>query len=239
MISLVAAPLQINSDCCQVSCHFDKILFQDLTASQLGIVLPSILNGAVQKRKAEFVAGRYCASVALAQLDSNLDATTKNFAIGVGANREPLWPEGFVGSITHTNGYASSIVARRNKARSLGVDSETWIESGTVGNVARQILTTGENFADHRHLFESPRHYLTMVFSAKESLFKCLFPIVNKYFDFHTAVIAPLPSGSTTDGEFRFELLVDLHTEFPAGYSGHGRYCIQADRVHTMVMLKP
>ncbi|OGT70599.1 MAG: hypothetical protein A3H44_09485 [Gammaproteobacteria bacterium RIFCSPLOWO2_02_FULL_57_10] len=88
-------------------------------------------------------------------------------------------------------------------------------------------------------MFDSPLHYLTLVFSAKESLFKCLFPLVNRFFDFHAAVITPLSSGSTGDGEFRFELLEDLDGEFRTGYRGHGRYAILATHVHTAVILKP
>jgi len=120
----------------------------------------------------------------------------------------------------------------------VGLDSETWIEPGTVESVSRQILTTSEDHADHCQLFESPLHYLTLVFSAKESLFKCLFPLVHKFFDFHAAVIIPQPSGSMAGGEFRFELLEDLNAEFRAGYSGHGSYSIRADFVHTAVILK-
>lgn len=232
MIILATAPLQLNSDCRQISCQFDKNLFQEQTAGELGLTLPTVLNSAVQKRKAEFIAGRYCARLALAQLGGNVDAP-----IGVGASRQPVWPEGFVGSITHTDGYASAMVARCDKVRAVGIDSEMWIEPGSLEDSCRQILTTGEIRPDNLHLFDSPLHYLTLVFSAKESLFKCLFPLVNRFFDFHAAVVIPQPSRSTTDGEFRFELLEDLNSEFRTGYSGHGRYSIGTDCVHTAVIL--
>ena len=96
MIYQLAPPLLLDGDCRQVSCLFDGTLLQPDTADQLGLALPVTLDKAVQKRKAEFLAGRYCARAALAQLDGSLAVN-----IGIGANREPLWPPGFVGSITH------------------------------------------------------------------------------------------------------------------------------------------
>ncbi|MDO8910164.1 MAG: 4'-phosphopantetheinyl transferase superfamily protein [Pseudohongiella sp.] len=242
MISSVAPPLYIGADCRQVSCLFDRGLFQDRTPGELGLALPSTLDGAVQKRKAEFIAGRYCAREALAQLRGSDvtkgDTSCADTTIGIGANRTPLWPAGFVGSITHTHGYASAVVARRSKIRALGLDSETWIGPGSAENVSRQILTRREAYTDNLHLFESPLQYLTVVFSAKESLFKCLFPLVNRFFDFHAAIITPDASGSGANGSFRYELLEDLSAEFCAGFSGYGIYAVDDTYAHTAVMLK-
>ncbi|MGJ8688148.1 MAG: 4'-phosphopantetheinyl transferase family protein [Gammaproteobacteria bacterium] len=233
MINTVTSPLRIAADCYQASCHFNKHLFQETTALQLGIALPSSLERAVQKRKAEFIAGRYCAQAALAQLDNALEAV-----IEIGAHREPLWPQGIVGSITHTEGYASALVAHRTNIRAIGIDSEAWIRPGSLDNDSRHILTSTEGYANHERLFDTPLHYLTLIFSAKESLFKCLFPIVNNFFDFHAAAIRPLPSSSATQGHFSFELLQDLNAEFRAGYSGQGTYVIEAGLVHTAIVLK-
>lgn len=237
MISHIAAPLQLDSDCHQISCHFDTGRFHVQTAAQLGLTLPPSLNGAVQKRKAEFIAGRYCARAALAQLDGCACTANRGLTTGIGANREPLWPHGIVGSITHTHGYASAMVAYRNKVRALGVDSEAWIEPKSADNVSEYILTPRERKSEQMLLLDSQLHYLTLVFSAKESLFKCLFPLVNRFFDFHSAIITPRPS-RRADGEFRFELLKDLNAEFRAGYSGHGNYSMGTTCVHTAVIIK-
>lgn len=239
MIRRTSPTLRIDGHCRQVSCHFDKNRFNEETAGQLGLTLPPGLCGAVPKRKAEFLAGRYCAREALALLEGSPDvANAQAMArIGIGANREPLWPDGFVGSITHTHGYASAVVARRDKVRAVGVDTEKWIEHGTAENIKEQILTNHECHAGQSQLFDSPLQYLTLVFSAKESLFKCLFPLVNRFFDFHAATISPGPLGPGSGGKFRFELLKDLHDEFRTGYSGHGSYCIDASGVHTSIVV--
>jgi enterobactin synthetase component D len=233
MISSAPALLKFDSDCHQVSCYFNKNLFETQTADLLGVTLPSDLNRAVKKRKAEFIAGRYCARQALRRLGGNI-----NTEIGIGENRIPVWPPGYVGSITHTHGYASAVVAHRNKVQGVGLDSETLIEPKSVGSVSRQILTASESYSAQIHRLESPAQHLTLVFSAKESLFKCLFPLVNRFFDFQAATITPEPSLSGTDGKFRFELLEDLSDEFCAGFTGHGIYSINEARVHTAVVLK-
>ncbi len=233
MIHQLAPPLLLDGDCRQVSCLFDGTLLQPDTADQLGLALPVTLDKAVQKRKAEFLAGRYCARAALAQLDGSLAVN-----IGIGANREPLWPPGFVGSITHTHGYASAIVARQAQVRALGLDSESWIDAQKVASVSPQILSPRDNHTGQMHLFDSPSHYLTLVFSAKESLFKCLFPLVNRFFDFQAAIITPLPGDSPSRGRFRFELIKDLSTEFCAGYSGFGNYTLDTRCAHTAIVLR-
>jgi enterobactin synthetase component D len=243
MIRPTAPVLQIDRNCRQASCYFDRSLLRDETASRLGITMPVSLNSAVQKRKAEFIAGRVCAHTALAQLGADFchpdgDATDDHRTIGIGAHRQPLWPPGFVGSITHTENYASALVARSNEVRAIGIDSEQWISPETLESVSQQILADIERPADHLAMFHSPIRYLTLVFSAKESLFKCLFPLTNTYFDFKAAAITPLASGAATGGKFRFELLEDLNTEFQAGYSGFGSYSICSDSVHTAIILK-
>ncbi|MEV4420566.1 hypothetical protein AB0L40_11415 [Patulibacter sp. NPDC049589] len=53
---------------------------------------------AVETRRREFVTGRACAHRALAALGVPV------VPIMSGPNREPLWPEGVVGSITHGSG---------------------------------------------------------------------------------------------------------------------------------------
>jgi len=234
MIRLTANPFQLDPDCSQVSCHFDQELYQEQTPAQLNLNLPHNLNSAVPKRKAEFIAGRYCARQALEKLNANSLGN-----VDIGENRSPIWPLGFVGSITHTHGYASAMVAIQSKVRSVGLDSEQWISEKTASNVTKQILTEDEIFTDYQDLFASHRHYLTLVFSAKESIFKCLYPMVKQFFGFHAAVITPTVFDSEQKtGHFEFELRQDLNTEFAQGYQGCGQFSISEELVHTTVMLK-
>ena len=79
--------------------HFSAELF-----SQYAIDYPAHIQASVTKRQVEFFAGRLCARMIL-------DAYgLERHVVATGKQREPLWPEGFVGSITHSGGYAAAIV---------------------------------------------------------------------------------------------------------------------------------
>src|SRR5277367_3478625 len=88
------------------------------------------LGRAVPKRVAEFTAGRLCARRALAEFG------IVDFPLAVGADRRPIWPEGMLGSITHTRGYCAAVVGARRCVVALGVDSEV------VGDVNEEIWTS-------------------------------------------------------------------------------------------------
>ena len=63
------------------------------------------LGASVDKRKREFAAGRLCARRLLAEFGIT------DFPVRVADDRQPLWPESLVGSITHTTGIAGGHVA--------------------------------------------------------------------------------------------------------------------------------
>ncbi len=65
-----------------------------------------LVEQAVEKRRREFVTARRCAREALGKL---------GFApvpIGAGPRREPVWPVGMAGTITHCDGYRAAAVTR-------------------------------------------------------------------------------------------------------------------------------
>jgi len=80
----------------------------------------SFLARAVPARVLEFTTGRSCARAALARLGC------PPVAIAVGDEREPLWPPGFIGSITHRPGHCAAAVARcePHLIAGLGFDAE-------------------------------------------------------------------------------------------------------------------
>lgn len=229
MLSLTTNPLHLPAGCYQTSCVFDKDAWESAEFSEMGLMLPPRLESAIAKRKTEFLAGRYCAQMALKKMGVDCPAT-----IAIGENRAPCWPRGTVGSITHSKGFASAIVASSDIARSIGIDSEALIAEKTANNVSSHILTDMERYEANAELIQSDRHYLTLIFSAKESIFKCLHPLVQQYFDFRHAVVELDPEHP---GRFRFQLLKDLGGEFCSGYSASGFYALNDDFIHTAVVL--
>jgi len=127
-------------------------------------------------RLREFAAGRSCARRALADLGA------EHAPLLVGAGREPLWPTGFTGSITHTAGYCAAAVCRVGAVVSLGIDAERIV---AVDRSQRQALFCPAEI-DWLESLASPEHaaMACAMFSAKESYFKCTFPLTRRWLEF-------------------------------------------------------
>ena len=74
---------------------------------------------------------------------------------------------------------------------------------------------------------------LTLVFSAKESLFKCLYPRVGRYFDFQEARVVEV---NASPHRFTIELRTPLGGLAVNTRLG-GRFAIVDDLVHTSIVL--
>jgi 4'-phosphopantetheinyl transferase EntD len=129
------------------------------------------------KRLQEFAAGRACARLALAEFG------IQGFALRAAEDRQPLWPTGFVGSITHTTGLCAAAVARRTDVTALGLDSEI------VGAPTLDIWPTICRDEELRWIESLPAAQrpsaVTLLFSAKEAFYKCQYPLVSEWLDFH------------------------------------------------------
>lgn len=75
---------------------FEPAAFSPECFGAQGIILPASLQGAAPKRLGEFLAGRLAAREALRPFG------LAGCSVAIGAAREPLWPEGVEGSISHS-----------------------------------------------------------------------------------------------------------------------------------------
>ena len=129
-----------------------------------------VIPNASAKRLREFVAGRFCAERCLAQ-HRQFEAVVE-----VAEDRSPVWPTGFVGSISHTDEIAWAVVARQGRIRSIGIDCEQLVDEATIDETLEQIVNPDELI----HLQASGltrTEAFTLAFSVKEAIYKCLFPI--------------------------------------------------------------
>jgi enterobactin synthetase component D len=156
----------------------------DLTAG--GIVLPESLASAALKRQVEFAAGRFCARAALRQLGYESRAP-----LAIGQHRAPLWPAGCLGSISHGDGLAIAVVTTTKAWRGLGIDIERILTNEAAEPLLEHLMTAAELSVGNVAGL-SIAHWLSLVFSAKESLFKALYPLVGRYFDFLDAEVCEL-----------------------------------------------
>lgn len=121
----------------------------------------------IERRRQEFAAGRASAHRALRRLGM------PDAPIRVAERREPVWPTGTVGSITHCDGFCAAVVGRSTLIAGLGLDAEP--SRPLDLEIRDTILTAGEQ-ANLAQLPLAPGVWSTMGFVAKEALFKAVYP---------------------------------------------------------------
>ena len=126
---------------------------------------------AVVKRQRTFAAGRACARRALGV----------EVAIGVGTHGAPQWPAGFVGSITHTDDDAAAVASQA--LRAIGIDLESLAHAARVADLIATVATPRDVLPAHADV-------AALVFSAKESIYKCLYPLTGRLLDFSDVDVA-------------------------------------------------
>ena len=198
---------------------YDDVLFNDL-----GIECPPGIRQSVRKRKAEYLAGRYL----VAQL---LTARGWPAAVGTGAHREPLWPGGAVGSITHADSVAVAAVADDPAISLLGIDFESWIDEALTTSLALAVVDQGERARAESGQLSAARAF-TLAFSAKESLFKALYPEVRAYFDFDKAELVSIDWSERT---FLLRIRTTLSKTVAAGCVFRGAFLPWAGGMFTVV----
>ncbi|MFI7426458.1 4'-phosphopantetheinyl transferase [Micromonospora sp. NPDC049836] len=157
----------------------------------------ALVGGAVEKRRREFTTGRHLARRALAELG------VPPVALLAGPRREPRWPDGTVGSITHCAGYRAAVAARAGTLLSTGIDAEPNepLPAGVLDSIALP--------AERSRVAELLRHdpavrWDRLLFSIKESVYKAWYPLTGRWLDFEEADVTVDPAAGT----FRARLLV-------------------------------
>jgi 4'-phosphopantetheinyl transferase EntD len=154
-----------------------------------------LIASAVEGRRREFITARRCARRALAAL--GLPAAP----ILSGPRREPIWPTGVRGSITHCAGYRAAAVARADDCAGLGIDAEP---HGPLPSGVWDSVTVAE---ERTALSALPGtvHWDRLLFSAKESVYKAWFPLTGRWLGFEDACLTFDPAA----GAFRARILID------------------------------
>ncbi|MEU4477544.1 4'-phosphopantetheinyl transferase superfamily protein [Micromonospora sp. NPDC023966] len=185
-----------------------------------------LLARAVEARRREFVTARRCAREALARLGY------APAPIRPGPRREPLWPAGVVGSITHCAGYRAAAVARDTALAGLGIDAEP--HEPLPDGVTKVVTTAGEPESLARLRAAHPAvHWDRLLFSAKESVYKAWYPLTGRWLGFEDAELAVDPAA----GSFTARVLVDA-TRADGGpplATLHGRWLVADGLVVTAV----
>jgi 4'-phosphopantetheinyl transferase EntD len=188
---------------------------------QIGTLAGSILPeeegvvgaNALPKRRQEFAAGRTCAREALGLI--GLSETS----ILCDLNREPLWPAGVVGSITHCNGYAAAAVAYSTDFVTIGIDAEP---NEPLPNDVLEFISLDAERKWLSQMAEPGICWDRLLFSIKESIYKAWYPATKMWLDFDQAYVT-IHSGN---GTFSIELLINPAIIPKQFLSFSGRYCV-------------
>ncbi|WP_159653223.1 4'-phosphopantetheinyl transferase family protein [Vibrio atypicus] len=170
-----------------------------------GIPFPEFLHRAVLKRRCEFLAGRACSKRGLLALN-HLPA----LELKVGEHNQPLWPEGIVGSISHCVGHAVAVVGRESvDLLGVGIDIERVVSADLAQQIGDHLLSKPEqNIAQTVFNYQQ---LVTVVFSAKESIYKAIFPTVNRILGFESVELVKV---NAEKGELVFEFCFELKQTF-------------------------
>ena len=149
---------------------------------------------AIASRKNEFYSGRSAARQALSRLG------VPPASILVGEARSPVWPSGIIGSISHDGGWALAAVARKQEVRAYGLDIT---EASTLDRNLIDFVCSLDEVMAIEEMKISNFCPFKLLFSLKESVFKCLYPLVKTYFDFKDVEIFLEPKHSSASIHFR------------------------------------
>ena len=134
-------------------------------------------------RKEHYRSGRICAGEVLSKL-----GTIGQPVLRDPQTREPLWPEGISGAITHSGKWAAAAAGKTSDVSGIGIDLED-LERQVDSRISRHVCIPEEKKWLQECGEDFLEQYLKIIFSAKESIFKAFFPYSRTYLHFHDARI--------------------------------------------------
>jgi 4'-phosphopantetheinyl transferase EntD len=136
------------------------------------------VRSAVFKRRLEFSTGRCCAREALEQLG------VTPAPILMGPLRAPIWPRGFIGTITHAEGISAAVVARTGLWQGIGIDILGVAGAREVLRVAAGIVAGEQEEQSAQRIAGTILDARVLLFSAKESVIKAISSSSRRFVDF-------------------------------------------------------
>lgn len=217
----------IHASVIAVECAFDPEAFSDSLFRDLGIPFPPSLRRAVPNRRAEFLAGRFCAKKALevAAIDEQ--------PILIGDDRSPVWPSGVRGSISHDGCRAIAALTDRDSVIGVGIDLIDIMEKPVALDVEHLVVSEAE-IALSKVLSIDPLVFLTLAFSIKESFFKAAFPEIRRFFAFDAVEIRTVD----VQGHFvELQVRSDMGSNLFEGRQVRGWFHQSGTQLDTLVVL--
>lgn len=221
-----------------VSCRFTHAPLSPKELIHHHFQLPSSLANASPKRRAEFMAGRLCARHALVLLQDIKSVPGMNSVqsresvLDIGPDRAPIWPQDIVGSISHSDRWAATMVAKQTHYLAVGLDIERCLNDDEGQRLMPALLTATERQRLALLNQKQLGFMVTLTFSLKESLFKALYPLLGKPFYFEDAELIDWNNAS---GSARLRLVNTLGPDWPKGRELAAQFCHYDDHIWSLV----
>ena len=183
-----------------------EIREQELDESRLWPDEREALGEVVDGRRWDWVMGRLCARSALERLG------VEPIAVLSGEHGEPLWPEGIVGSITHSLGYAAVAVSQSSQVLSIGIDAEP--DEPLPNRVLQRVaLDSEQEWVVAGRSTGTVQHMDRLLFSVKESIYKAWYPVAGRWLGFNDVRVEV----DVVTNTFEAEMLVEGPLRFVRG----------------------
>ncbi len=196
--------------------------------------VPSSLGRAVRSRARGYLAGRHCAAQAILSLTG--EPALIREPLPIGALGAPVWPAGIVGSISHSPRIAVAVAAWASVTLGIGIDCERVMNDAAVEDILGRVLPEGDAIGrrgDPTARLDW-RTFVTAVFSAKESVYKCLHPITGVFFDFDAVAVEWV---DVARGAMALRVVESLGAGIDSGTLLTADFCVEDEHVFTSVRL--
>ena len=203
--------------------RFDAERYDDGLSLNWGLPIPSSLQKAVKKRRAEYLASRWLAREVMHT--SGVD----DFLLQNHSDRSPVWPPGIQASLSHTDGAVALAVTRQPLC--VGIDIEMTMSASTAEETATVLMSDEERARLHALPLPFPQA-ATLLFSLKESLYKALWPQLHQPMDFLQASLREIDVKKQ-------KAVLSLHQSFSSVFNTGTRleaeFQLEGDRVLTLL----
>lgn len=220
-----------NSGLNAFAADFNSEHYSPSLHAELNLPLPSALETAFDKRKSEFLAGRYCAREALVPF-----SIEPSFILGRGAGHAPIWPDEMIGSITHSQNKCFVVTGKERPLRSVGIDSEDLMSrKNEIERIEKLISCLSEG----RVLDELSKKIeravgIGILFTVKESAYKAIFPITQNCSPFTDIEITEI---DLEQGKASWQTTRDLGFGFPKRTDGNANFEWDGKWMHAIVSI--
>ena len=161
--------------------------------------------------------------------DAVSDKRKRDFRLGRlaarrGEHREPLWPVGVIGSIAHCTQFGIAAAAWQRDVPAVGVDIQLIEERYTDELIARFADPDEFDWVRSDPALRTER--AVKLFSAKESVFKALYPLRRVWFAFDVAHLTPVEGELAFKADVRLPALSSGVIQLDVGIAYHDGHVI-------------